>query len=69
MGRTQMEQPSMSAITKDPMCADCGGWDIEWMRQCSKHKKVEFCRGCECPYCAEDDFNDGGPYYEDDDGE
>lgn len=26
---SNQEQP-----TSDPMCADCGGWDIEWMRQC-----------------------------------
>lgn len=46
------EQPS-----KDPMCADCGGWDIEWMYQCSKHK-VEYCRGCCCPECADDEANE-----------
>ena len=39
-------------------CADCGGFDIEWMRRCPKHKGVEFCRGCECPYCAEESFED-----------
>lgn len=39
-------------------CADCGGYDIEWMYRCFKHKGVEFCRGCECPFCAEDDFDD-----------
>lgn len=47
----------------DPVCADCGGWDIEWMRLCHKHK-VEFCRGCECPWCAQDsmdDYEEDGP--------
>lgn len=46
---------------KDPMCADCAGWDIEWMRECKKHKGVKTCRGCVCPYCAEDDFMDNYP--------
>lgn len=36
------------------MCADCGGWDIEWMRKCHKHG-LEYCRGCSCPSCDEDD--------------
>lgn len=48
-----------------PICADCGGWDIEWMRQCHKHKGVEFCRGCECPYCAEEALDE---YEDEDDG-
>lgn len=43
---------------KEPICADCGGWDIEWMRTCTKHKGVEYCRGCDCPYCAEEDDED-----------
>lgn len=38
-------------------CADCGGFDIEWMRKCFTHN-VEYCRGCECPYCAEERFDD-----------
>lgn len=42
-----------------PNCSDCGGFDIEWMYRCDKHKGVEFCRGCECPFCAEDDLDDG----------
>jgi hypothetical protein len=48
------EQP-----TKDALCADCAGFDIEWMYMCHTHK-VEFCRGCACPYCAEDDYDDCG---------
>jgi hypothetical protein len=44
------EQPA----SKEQVCSDCGGWDIEWMYQCQTHKHVQFCRGCECPYCAED---------------
>lgn len=47
------EQPA----SKDKLCADCAGWDIEWMYQCQKHKGVEYCRGCACPYCAEDDLD------------
>lgn len=35
-------------------CADCGGFDIEWMYKCHKHG-AEYCRGCSCPYCVEDD--------------
>src|SRR5690606_23076788 len=34
-------------------CADCGGYDVEWMYKCHKHD-VEYCRGCSCPYCDED---------------
>lgn len=44
----------------ESVCADCGGFDIEWMYRCHKHK-VEFCRGCSCPYCAEDDMCDDEP--------
>jgi hypothetical protein len=39
------------------VCADCGGWDVEWMRKCQKHG-VEFCRGCSCPWCAEEDSDE-----------
>lgn len=35
-------------------CADCGGFDVEWMYSCQKHKGVEYCRGCSCPFCDED---------------
>lgn len=38
-------------------CADCGGFDIEWMYLCHKHK-VEHCRGCSCPYCDEEALDD-----------
>ena len=41
-------------MRQDYRCADCGGFDVEWMRFCSTHR-VEFCRGCECPWCAEED--------------
>lgn len=46
-----------------PLCADCGGFDIEWMRRCSKHG-LEYCRGCSCPSCDEeawDDYEEDGP--------
>lgn len=42
------------------VCADCGGFDIEWMYQCQKHR-VDYCRGCACPLCAEEDDDDGYP--------
>ena len=38
-------------------CSDCGGFDVEWMCECKTHKGVEYCRGCECPLCA-DDYDD-----------
>lgn len=44
-------------------CADCGGYDIEWMCRCQKHGS-EYCRGCECPECVEegwDDYEEDGP--------
>lgn len=42
-------------------CADCGGFDIEWMYVCHKHR-IEFCRGCACPFCAEEDEDDDPEY-------
>lgn len=53
----------MSAHNEYPMCADCAGWDIEWMRRCDKHR-TEFCRGCACPFCEDeawDDYEEAGP--------
>jgi len=50
---------------KDNNCADCGGFDVEWMHICPVHKGVEFCRGCECPYCDEDEEDE--QFYEWDD--
>ena len=38
----------------DQMCADCGGFDVEWMHECHKHQGVMFCRGCSCPFCEEE---------------
>ena len=35
---------------KDSYCADCGGFDVEWMYKCKKHR-LEYCRGCSCPEC------------------
>lgn len=49
---------SDARLPADPMCADCAGWDIEWMYHCQKHKGVQYCRGCSCPYCAEDAYDD-----------
>lgn len=37
------------------VCDDCGGWDIEWMKHCPSHPGVPFCRGCECPYCRDEE--------------
>lgn len=48
----------------DKMCPDCGGFDIEWMRQCHKHPSIQVCRGCSCPSCDEeawDDYEEDGP--------
>lgn len=36
-------------------CDDCGGFDIEWMYRCSRHG-TEYCRGCDCPFCEEDEY-------------
>lgn len=38
-------------------CADCAGYDIEWMYRCGKHN-LEYCRGCSCPECAEDSYDE-----------
>lgn len=48
---------SDQTLSKETMCVDCGGFDIEWMYLCHTHS-VEYCRGCECPYCAEEDFDE-----------
>lgn len=45
------------------VCDDCGGFDIEWMYRCDKHR-TEYCRGCACPICSEeacDDYEEDGP--------
>lgn len=47
-------------------CADCGGWDVEWMYKCHTHG-VEYCRGCSCPYCDEDELDDDYECWEPDD--
>lgn len=39
----------------DDNCADCGGFDIEWMYSCKEHKGVKYCRGCSCPLCDEEE--------------
>jgi hypothetical protein len=44
------------------ICADCGGFDIEWMYRCHTHKGVEYCRGCSCPYCDEESADDDYEY-------
>lgn len=49
-----------------PMCADCAGFDLEWMKKCPKHG-CETCRGCSCPCCLEEEM-DGEDYYIDGDG-
>ena len=36
------------------LCSDCGGVDYNWMHRCHIHSTMEFCRGCECPVCAEE---------------
>ncbi|MCP5245708.1 MAG: hypothetical protein H6937_07095 [Burkholderiales bacterium] len=39
------------------VCADCGGYDIEWMYTCRKHN-LQYCRGCDCPYCADEEMEE-----------
>ena len=34
-----------------PPCADCGGFDYEWMHRCQEHL-CWYCRGCTCPECG-----------------
>jgi hypothetical protein len=44
-------------------CDACGGFDIEWMYRCDKHR-TEYCRGCSCTVCDEeqwDDYEEDGP--------
>lgn len=53
----------LSAEQKPDICADCAGFDMEWMRRCDKHK-TQFCRGCSCPACEDEAWDD----YEDIDG-
>ena len=53
--RTERGRKSVSTNA----CAECGGFDIEWMYRCQTHK-VDYCRGCACPYCAEDEADDYG---------
>lgn len=47
-------------------CANCGGFDIEWMYRCDKHAGIEYCRGCSCPLCDEDKFLDDDCWYDGD---
>ena len=41
----------------EQLCADCGGFDVEWMYHCVKHN-TERCRWCSCPYCDDEAFDD-----------
>ena len=52
---------------KDYDCADCGGYDLEWMYRCEKHD-TEWCRGCSCPDCDEDNY-ENEEYYDCDEHE
>lgn len=54
------------SMAKLPQCADCGGFDVEWMYRCPKHG-LEYCRGCSCPECDEeagDSYEDDGTMYD-----
>lgn len=51
---------NLSTEKKLPLCADCGGFDVEWMYRCQKHGH-QYCRGCSCPACDEEK----GDSYED----
>ena len=46
----------MSGVAEST-CADCGGWDVEWMYRCQKHG-LEYCRGCSCPECDGEQYDD-----------
>lgn len=46
------------ALKADEYCADCAGFDVEWMKECPKHKGVHLCRGCQCPWCLEEEGDD-----------
>ncbi len=52
----------------DQNCADCGGFDIEWMHHCNKHAGVYYCRGCDCPVC-EGEWEEDCDYLYDEDEE
>lgn len=54
--------PANPVRQRDPICADCGGFDLELMRKCQKHR-TEFCRGCECPDCNDDFEYDADPLH------
>jgi hypothetical protein len=61
---TRMTAMTTEQLPKEKLCADCGSWDIEWMYRCQKHKGVQYCRGCSCPYCDDeswDDYEEDGP--------
>lgn len=58
-----MSNDTPSSEQRFANCADCGGFDIEWMYKCHKHG-LEYCRGCACPECADeewDDYEERGP--------
>ena len=40
---------------EDSYCADCGGYDVEWMHYCKEHK-AHYCRGCDCPECEREEM-------------
>lgn len=44
-------------MTRESTCADCGGFDIEWMYKCRRHR-LEYCRGCSCPECDKELYDD-----------
>lgn len=63
MAGFQLRQDSSETPVADPICDDCAGFDYEWMYSCKKHG-TQFCRGCACPECAEeewDDYEENGP--------
>jgi hypothetical protein len=49
-------------MKRESRCADCGGFDVEWMYKCHRHG-LEYCRGCSCPECDEElrDDDDSEP--------
>lgn len=57
------KETKMTDKIEDEVCEECGGWDIEWMKECPVHRGTKFCRGCECPHCLEEEEEDDEESY------
>ena len=47
----------MYSANPNSVCADCAGCDVEWMYRCKRHG-LEYCRGCSCPECDMELYDD-----------